>query len=132
MLFLDHFSQLGCTLQTNPQFKAFTAADEQYVLKAQSEAVTSIHKKLTEKGKTNVVTISASELIKWYKNPTGYNLYENGSPPPPAPPVVVNNDDNLPPQPGAAGRNDDDEDDSDSDSPLERRRGGKKPSYLNR
>jgi len=88
MLFLDHFSQLGCTLQTNPQFKAFTAADEQFVLQSRRESLASIHKNLTEKGKTKVVTIPPSELIKWYKNPTGYNLYEDGPPPPPAPPVT--------------------------------------------
>lgn len=94
MLFLDHFSQLGCTLQTNEQFKAFTEADEKFVLKTRAEALKSIHKKLIDGGKTRIVTITNQQLIQWYENPKAFTLNSDEPPPPASPPTA--------PAPGAS------------------------------
>jgi hypothetical protein len=74
-LFLAYFKDLGCTVQSNPEYKAFTDADQKYIIETNSEAVKSIHNKLVQSGKMYQVKIAAQQMVDWYKDPIAFNLY---------------------------------------------------------
>jgi hypothetical protein len=86
MLFLDHFKKLGCTLQTNSEFKTFMETDEKFIINAKANVMRKINERLISSGKIRFLHISPNQIIDWYENPRTYDPYSSGESPPPTPP----------------------------------------------